>query len=155
MVIVPLRAAPLLGVALNTTTPLPVPDDPEATVIHEVAFDTAVQAQPVPALTFVLPSPPAATMSTVAGDSEKPHGAAACVTVKVCAAMVAVPVRAAPELAAIFSVTVPGPVPVAPEVIVIHAAFAADVHAHEPPVVTEIVDVPPAAGNASPDGPIE
>ncbi len=94
-------------------------------------------------------------MSTVGRRTEKSHGAAACVTVKVCAAIVAVPVRAAPELAATFSLTVPGPVPVPPEAIVIHGAFAADVHAHDPPVITAIVEVPPAAGIASLDGLIE
>jgi hypothetical protein len=54
-----------------------------------------------------------------------------------------------------FSFTVPGPIPAAPESIVIHDAFAAVVHAHDPPVVTAIVDVPPAAGIASLDGLIE
>jgi hypothetical protein len=152
--IVPLRAAPAFAAALKTTTPLPVPDDPAVTVIHE-AFDTAVHAQPPPAVTFVLPSPPPAAKSTVDGDSEKPHGAAACVTVNVWAAMVAVPVRAAPEFAATFSVTVPGPVPDPPEAIVIHPAFGTAVHAHEPPVVTVIVDIPPAADIAWLEGPIE
>jgi hypothetical protein len=94
-------------------------------------------------------------MSTVVGDSAKPHGAAACVTVKVWAAMVAVPVRAAPAFVATFSRTVPEPVPVAPDAMVIHPAFAAAVHAHEPPVVTEMVDVPPAAAIAWLDGSIE
>ena len=154
IVIDPLRAAPAFMAALKTTTPLPVPDDPDVTVIHDV-FDAAVHAHPAPALTFVRLSPPAATMSIVAGDSEKAQGAAACVTVKVCAAIVAVPVRAAPVLAAMFSFTVPGPVPVAPEATVIHASFAADVHAHDAPVATAIVDVPPAAAIASLDGLIE
>jgi hypothetical protein len=48
------------------------------------------------------------------------------VTVKVCAAIVAVPVRAAPVLAAMVSLTVPGPVPDAPEAIVIQLAFDAE-----------------------------
>ena len=55
MVIVPLRAAPAFAAAMNTTTPPPVPDNPDVTVIH-AAFETAVQAHPAPALTFVLPS---------------------------------------------------------------------------------------------------
>jgi hypothetical protein len=154
MVMVPLRAAPGFRGALNTTTPFPVPDDPAVMVIQG-AFDVALQAHPVPALTFVLPSPPAAAMSTASGDSAKPHGAAAWVTVKVCAAIVAVPVRDAPEFAATLSLTVPGPVPVPPEAIVIHGAFVTDVHAHDPPVITEIVEVPPAAATASLDGLIE
>jgi hypothetical protein len=150
----PLRAAAALAATLKTTTPFPVPDDPAVTVIHG-AFDTAVQAQPAPAVTFVRASPPPAATSMVAGDSEKPHGAAACVTVKVWAAIVAVPVRAAPELAATFSVTVPVPVPVAPEATVIQPTLAAAVHAHDPPVDTVMADVPPAADIASLDGLIE
>ena len=154
MVIVPLRAAPAFAAALNTTTPPPVPDDPDVTVIH-AAFETAVHAHPAPALTVVLPSPPAAAMSMVAGDNEKPQGAAACVTVKVWAAIVAVPVRAAPVFCATFSLTVPAPVPEPPDAMVIQGALAAADHAHEAPVETATVDVPPAAASASLDGLIE
>src|SRR5262245_41085955 len=102
-----------------------------------------------------MPEPPAAAIVWLVGAIEKVHGAAACVTVKVWAATVAVPVRAGPGLAAMFRFTGPAPVPVAPESIVIHGTFAAVVHAHDPPVVTAIVDEPPAAGIASPDGLIE
>ena len=154
IVIVPLRAAPGFAAALNTTTPPPVPDEAEVTVIHG-AFETAVHAHPAPALTVVLPSPPGAAMSMVVGDSEKPHGAAACDTVKVCAAIVAVPVRAAPVFCATFSLTVPGPVPELPDAMVIQEAFGAAVQAHELPVATATVDVPPAAAIASLDGLIE
>ena len=76
-------------------------------------------------------------------------------TVKVCAAIVAVPVRAAPGLAATFSLTVPGPVPDPPDAIVIHDACGAEVHAHELPVDTAIVAVPPAAATASVAGLME
>ena len=73
--------------------------------------------------------------------------AAAWVTVNVRPAMVIVPVRAAPVFAATVKLTDPGPVPVAPAVIVIHdGALLMAVHAHVPPAVTVIaVPAPPAA----------
>ena len=74
-------------------------------------------------------------------------GAAAWVTVKVWPAMVIVPIRAAPVLAATVKLTDPVPVPLAPAVIVIHdGALLTAVHAHVPPVVTVIaVPAPPAS----------
>jgi hypothetical protein len=45
-------------------------------------------------------------------------------------AIVSVPVRASPVLAAAVNATVPEPVPEAPLVTVSHAAFAFAVHAH-------------------------
>ena len=74
---------------------------------------------------------------------------------KVCPAIVAVPVRAAPVFAAILSVTLPGPVCDAPLGIVIHDALLADVHAHDRFVITLTVDVPPAAGCESLEGVME
>jgi hypothetical protein len=61
--------------------------------------------------------------------------------------MVMVPVRAAPVFAATVKLTDPGPVPLAPAVIVIHdGALLTAVHAHVPPAVTVIaVPAPPAA----------
>ena len=57
-------------------------------------------------------------------------GGAACDTVKVCPAIVSVPVRAAAVFAATANATVPLPVPEAPPVTVSHGAFALAVHAH-------------------------
>jgi hypothetical protein len=45
----------------NVTEPLPVPAAPPVTVIHDVLL-TAVHVQPVPAVTVVLPAPPAAAI---------------------------------------------------------------------------------------------
>ena len=72
------------------------------------------------------------------------------VTVKVWPAMVMVPVRAAPVFAATVKLTDPGPVPLAPAVIVIHdGALLTAVHAHVAPVVTAIaVPAPPASAIA-------
>ena len=62
---------------------------------------------------------------------------AACVTVNDRVAIVTVPVRAAPVLAAIVIATEPLPLPLAPDVIVIHGAlFTAAVHVQPAVAVT-------------------
>ena len=62
----------------------------------------------------------------------------ACVRVKVCPAIVIAPLRADPGLLAAMNVTVPLPLPAAPEFTVIHDALLAAVHAHPAGRVTEI-----------------
>jgi hypothetical protein len=79
-------------------------------------------------VTFAICSPPADGTSIVVGAIVKAQGAAACVTVKVCAAIVAVPVRADPGLEAMLICTEPAPVPAPLEAIVIQGAFVAAVH---------------------------
>lgn len=147
----PLRAPPVLADTLNCTVPPPVPDAP-AEIVIQPTLGVAVHAQPCPAVTFAWPSPPAAATSIDVGEMVNEHGAAACVTVKVRAAIVAVPVRAMPTFAATLSLTDPGPVPLAPAATVIQAAFEAAVHAHPFAVVTSIVPVPPAAPTVWPVG---
>ena len=66
-------------------------------------------------------------------------------TVTVCPAIVTVPPRAAPVLAAIVSVTVPFPVPLPPELTVTNDALLVVVQLHVLGAVTVMVDVPPAA----------
>lgn len=63
----------------------------------------------------------------------------------VCVAIVAVPVRAAPVFAATLKPTGPFPVPLAPDVMVIHGAWLAAVHAQPAPAVTVTVPVVAAA----------
>jgi len=76
-------------------------------------------------------------------------GAAAdCVTVNVCVAIVIVPVRAAPVLAATAKPTAPFPEPLAPLVIVSHDALLVAVHAHPLGAVTAI-PVPAPPGSAT------
>jgi hypothetical protein len=58
-------------------------------------------------------------------------------TVNVWPAIVSVPCRAGPALAAELKLTTPGPFPLAPDVIVIHDALLTAVHAHPPDVVTD------------------
>ena len=78
------------------------------------------------------------------------HGggtAAACVTLTDWPAMVRLPERAGPEFAATVKFTDPPPVPLAPDVIVIHVVLVVAVHVHSLDVVTPTgVAAPPAAG---------
>src|SRR5207244_7607218 len=68
IVSVPVREVPAVFAAtLNVTLPLPEPDAPVVTVIH-VALLTAVHAQPVGAVTVVLPVPPPATTDWLVGE---------------------------------------------------------------------------------------
>jgi hypothetical protein len=74
-------------------------------------------------------------------------GAAPCDTVKVWLATVIVPVRAAPVFAATLNSTVPFPLPLAPDVTVIHDALLTAVHVQVLAVETATaVPGPPAAG---------
>ena len=73
------------------------------------------------------------------------HGAAACCTVKVCPAIVTLPVRDdVVVFCAIEMPTAPLPVPLAPEVTVIQAAFEVAVQEHPDAEVTPTLDVPAA-----------
>jgi hypothetical protein len=100
IVSVPLRAAPLFVATAKLTVPFPLPDAAPLIEIHE-AFDAAVHAQPLPAVTATEPLPPLASTDWLLGAIAKLHGGgtAACVTVSVSPAIVSVPLRAAPGLA--------------------------------------------------------
>ena len=65
------------------------------------------------------------------------------------AAMVAV--RVAPGFGATVNATVPLPLPLAPEVIVIHDAPGTAVHVHPGDAVTLNEPVPPATGTVAPE----
>src|SRR4051812_35983370 len=86
---------------------------------------------------------PLAFGSVIVNDAATPP--VDCVIVTVCPAIVAVPVRPAPALAATVNVAVPVPVPLAPPDTVMNASLLTAVHAHEAPVVTVTVTVPPLA----------
>ena len=62
-----------------------------------------------------------------------------------------VPVREAPlPFVATLNVTEPLPLPLAPDVIVIHKALLVAVHAHPPVVDTEtVIPLPPDANNVT------
>jgi hypothetical protein len=144
-VIVPVRPAPELAAAVKVTAPLPVPLAPVLMVIHGVAV-VAVHAQAAVVVTFTgEPAPPAIPIDWLAGliAYEQPL---VCVSVNVWPAIVMVPVRVTPELAAAVKLTSPLPVPVAPEAMVIHEVAVVAVHAQPAAVETLTADpAPPAA----------
>ena len=79
------------------TVPFPVPDAPEVTVSQLVLLLTAVQAQPLPAVTLTLLVPPPAAGEALVGEMlyvHVPAPAPAWVMVNGRPAMVSVPVRA-------------------------------------------------------------
>ena len=83
--------------------PLPVPLAPDVTVNHVGALLDAVHVHAAPfAVTPTVPLPAAALGDALVASSVKLHGAAACVTVNVCPAIVSVPIRG---VAAGFAVT--------------------------------------------------
>lgn len=139
-VIVPLLSAPLFGETENVTVPLPELLPPAVIEIHESLL-AAVQLQPAPLVTVMLPLPPPAGMLVEVEDNTyvQPD---ACVTVKVCPAAIIVPVRAASLFAATEKFTVPLPLPLPPEVIVIHESLLAAVH--EQPVPEMMLKLPAA-----------
>ena len=101
--------------------PFPVPALPELIEIQSL-FEMVVQAQPVCVLMPMVPVPPAAVKLLEPGVIEKVQLLPpAWVTVKVSPAIFIVPVLDVdPVLAATVKPTVPLPLPVAPEVILIH-----------------------------------
>jgi len=123
-------------------------------VIHESLL-LAVHVHPLDADTVIAPAPPGRPIFVVPGEIEYEQDgggggggapAAAWLTVKARVAIVSVPVRAAPVLAATVKPTEALPVPVAPDVIVIHDALLLAVHRHALVVVTMTgVPVPPVA----------
>ena len=111
--------------------PLPLPLAPLVIVI-QAAVVVAVQLQPWVVVTWTSTLPPCWSNVCEVGLIEYVH-AVACVTVNVLPAIVSVPVRSAPELAATENVTVPLPLPLAPDAIVIHVAPLVAVHAQPAP----------------------
>jgi hypothetical protein len=124
MAIVLERAAPRFGSTRYPTVPFPFPLVPVLNEIHDALFE-AVHAHPASTATTMEPVPPIADTEALVGSIlyVQVGAGAACVTVKVRVAIVTVPVRAAPVLAAIVIPTEPLPLPFAPEVIVIHGAL--------------------------------
>ena len=70
----------VLEATLRDTLPLPEPDAPAVTVIHELLL-TAVHEQPVVPVTDTVYEPPLAPADWLAGEMLELHAAAACVTV--------------------------------------------------------------------------
>lgn len=124
---------------------MPLPLAPALIVIHPALLADA-QAQPVAAVTVMVPLPDAAPTLAAAEPIAGSHGAPACVTLKVWLPIVSVPVRGlVVGLAVTVYVTVPLPLPLVPALIVIHPALLAAVHAQPLTAVTVTLAVPAAA----------
>jgi len=132
---------------------LPEPLAGIAIEIHG-ALLTAVHAQSAAVEILTGCEAPAAGAAIVSGATTALHPLS-CETVNVCPAAVIVPLRAAPEFWAAENCTVPGPLPLAPDVTLIHPAFATAVHAHERLVFTVNDAAPPAAGTVCDVGEME
>jgi hypothetical protein len=145
-VTVPLREfVDVFGATVYATLPLPLPVAPLVIASHDLLLD-AVHAQPVAAVTLMVPLPPAATTLAEVGEIAGEHAAPAWDTVKVKPAIVSVPLRLdVVAFAAMVNATVPEPDPDAPDVIVIHDALLVAVHAHPAASVRVLLPVPPEA----------
>src|SRR5436190_1204908 len=100
---------------------------------------------------MAVPLPPVAPAEALVGDTVYEQGAAACVMVTGCPAIVRVPVLvAAVVLAATLNVVVPLPVPFAPDRIDIQVTLLTAVHAHPADAETEtvVLAAPPEGADA-------
>jgi hypothetical protein len=149
----PVRAGPVFAAALKVTDPLPLPDV-ALVIVSQFTLAVAFHAQPLEAVTAIVPVPPPAATDWLAGAMKKLQPAA-CDTVNVFPAIVSVALRAAPVFALTEKLTVPLPVPFAPSVIEIHDASSVAVHAQPAPAVTVTLPVPPLAAIDWLDGAIE
>jgi hypothetical protein len=77
MVSLPVRASPTFAIALNETTPAPLPVGPLGTLSHPRLLLNAVQLQPAGAVTLVDPVPPVPGTNWLAGATDTLHAAAA------------------------------------------------------------------------------
>jgi len=100
------RGVDEFAATMNATAPLPVPVAPPVTVSQPALLDAVqVQCGALETVTFG-PAPPAVDAVNVVGEIAKTQASgvgvatAACVTLNVCPAIVSVPVRAGPVLAA-------------------------------------------------------
>ena len=149
-VIVPLRLlVPAFAVNEKFAVPLPVPL--LLLVSQLVELLTAVQGikvQPLAQVTVKLLVPlELLTLLDVGLSVGEPHEL--CVTVYVLPAMVKVPLRSAPVLAAACQLTVPLPLPLLPDVIVSQLESLEAVHGQSVPIVTLTLLLPPAGSAIS------
>lgn len=134
----------MLAAADRLTAPLPDPVPPEL-IVSQLALLDAVHEQAPGAVTLTDSCPPFAPTDCVAGKAVYVHVSAACEIVTVWPATVSVAERTlVVAFAATEYPTGPLPDPDAPDVIVIHPAFEAAIHAQPVPADTETEPVAPA-----------
>ena len=131
---------------MKPTDPLPEPLAPEV-IVSQLALLVAVHPQPLPLDTLTDPLPPAAGTFCPDEDSEYEQPFPCC-TVNVWPPAVIAPLRGGPLLAAAVKRTVPLPVPLAPDVMVIHGTADEAVHSQPPadlhverPLPASVIDV--------------
>ena len=134
MVRLPERGPPVFAAAVKVTAPFPVPVAPSVIESHD-ALLVDVQPHPAGAETFTDPFPPAAGTFWLGADSENEHPLP-WVTVNVLSATETDPAREGPELDPTVSWTVPFPLPVPPEAIVIQGVCVDAVHPQPSAVCT-------------------
>jgi hypothetical protein len=128
---------------LNEAVPLPSPLVAPTNVNHD-ALLVAVHVQPVTPVIVADVEPPAALAENAVGATVNEQGAPACVTVKICPAIVSDPTRwFVVVLAATLYGTVALPMPLVVPVSVSHALLLTAVHEH--PVVAVNATVPVVA----------
>jgi hypothetical protein len=133
--------------------PLPLPLAPLVTD-NQFALLDADQPHPLAVVTSNEPVPPPAGTDAEPADNENVQPCP-WLTVKVRPAIVSVPDRAGPVVAATVKATVPLPLPLAPDVIEIHGWLLTAVHAHPLADVTAALPVPPDAGTLLESGATE
>ena len=136
---VPDREGPFVDAIENVTVPGPFPP-PEAIVIQGALLD-AVHGQPEDVFTVTLRDPPLASAVWLSGDTSNAQPAV-CVTVKICPAIVIVPVRVGPDVACTLNATVPRPTPEL-TLTEIQLTLLTAVQGHPGPAVTVITLDPP------------
>src|SRR5258706_527691 len=131
----------------KVAVPLPLPLAPPVICIHPTLL-TAVQLQPVGAVTLTLPDPPLGPKEPDVADSEDVQETPDSVTVNVCPAIVSVPVS---PLALLLELTenetVPLPVPDAPDVTDTKPELLTAVQPQPDGAVTFTLPVPPPEPN--------
>lgn len=154
MVTVPDRPPPLFADAATTTVPLPVPEPP-LLMLRKSLVAAAVQVQPDPdvAATSNDTEPPLEPTVASAGVTLNAHDpAASCRTVTLSPATVRRPEREPPVFAAALKDTVPGPLPVAPPVTLIHGVPLDALQSHPVEMETEIPPTPPSGPSVTSSG---
>jgi hypothetical protein len=143
-VTVPVRdVVAVLAATDSETVPLPVPEPPEVTVIHEAPLDE-VQLQPLVPLTFTVNGPPVDVAEVDVGETVKLHGAPAWLTVKVFPPAVIVAERAVPAVFAAAEYPIePLPEPDPPLVTASQEALLLAVHVQPVCAVIATVDEAP------------
>jgi hypothetical protein len=116
-------------------------------MVIQATLLVADQEQPVDVVTLNVAEPPAAVAVRDVGVMAYEHCAVSCVTVKVCPAMVAVPVRGlVPVFTPTLRPTVPFPAPLKPLVTSIHVTLLTAVQEQPAGAMTLTVVKPAPAG---------